>query len=91
MMNKKHLPPLGGGPVGHCCGLHLQVSDADPGQVFPPFKGGGLSHSRLRVCSPPPHDSEQRLHSPQAPQLPSIGLVFTNEKRIMIIPFVNCC
>lgn len=58
-------------PTGH--GLELQdvESISEPGHVFPPLAGDGLSHFLALFWLPPPQDFEQVVQLPHGPQLPS--------------------
>lgn len=67
------LPLAREGPPGHGWILHLEIWEESPGQGRPRFNGAGLLHSRIRVCSPPPHEAEHWLHVCHCPQFPSTG------------------
>ena len=58
-------PPPGHGPRSH--GL---LSTGSPTQDLPPALGGGLSHRRVLILVPGPHDVLQALHSLQFPHPP---------------------
>ena len=64
-------------PVGH--GLKLQglFSKRSPTQGFPPAPGGGLSHRRVLMLFPGPHDA---LHALQSLQFPHPPLTTTSKK-----------
>ena len=62
--NAIHSPP-GHGPRSH--GL---LSTGSPTQDLPPGLGGGLSHRRVLILVPGPHDVLQALHSLQFPHPP---------------------
>lgn len=47
------------GLVGQVLVLQVRWLVATPSQPVPPSEGGGLSHTRRLVCSPPPHVTEQ--------------------------------
>ena len=56
---------------GQECMLHTRRSIAAPGQVFPPFLGGGWVQLRVRACVPDSQDLVQAVHTPQLDQPPS--------------------
>ena len=62
-MTKVNLP-------GHAAGLQETWSSLLPAQGAPPFEGAGLLQVRVRTLNPPPHDREQALYAPKAPQFP---------------------
>ena len=64
-------------PVRH--GLKLQglFSKRSPTQGFPPGPGGGLSHRRVLMLFPGPHDA---LHALQSLQFPHPPLTTTSKK-----------
>ena len=72
--NAIHSPP-GHGPRSH--GL---LSTGSPTQDLPPGLGGGLSHRRVLILVPGPHDVLQALHSLQFPHPP----LTTATKRVKV-------
>ena len=72
--NAIHSPP-GHGPRSH--GL---LPTGSPTQDLPPGLGGGLSHRRVLILVPGPHDVLQALHSLQFPHPP----LTTATKRIKV-------
>ena len=58
-------------PIGQIGAVQVTLSDPTPGQAPPPFEGGGLLQSLVRVWNPNPQLTEQEAKLLQAPQLPS--------------------
>jgi len=70
---------------GHCLWLHLLLSTAEPGQVFPPLAGFGLLHFRVFVIVPNPHVTLHVENRVQGPQLPS-----TKKVRVIMFDKMMC-